>query len=168
MNWFCRPGEAGFPRSAGQPDPGDELVPGAHGILDEPGINLDELELAAADQPHRAVVANVAPGEKQVAVVAGTAHVRPAEVEAVRIPPHGDRRLPARRRRITGHRVARPPGFARYGQRRPLLARGGQPDMKVAVPPAVVRREGEPGQVDALDHHGERPELRRWAAGGTA
>jgi len=48
-------------------------VPRAHGFLDEPGINLGELDLAAADQPHRAVVANVAPGEKQVAVVTGAA-----------------------------------------------------------------------------------------------
>src|SRR5215813_14787196 len=139
MSWFRRPGEAGFPRQA---DSGDELVSGAHGFLDEAGINLDELELAAADQPHRAVSANVAPGEKQVAVVPGAAHVRPAEVEAVGIAPHDDRHLPARQWRITGHQIGRPPGFARYGQRGSLLALGGQPDMKVAVLPAVVRREG--------------------------
>src|SRR5258708_13053519 len=90
MSWFGGPDGAGPARSAGQPDPGDEPVPGAHGCLDEARINLDELELAAADQPQRAVVANVAPGEKQVAVVTGAAHVRPAEVEAVGIAPHGD------------------------------------------------------------------------------
>src|SRR5215831_12918172 len=132
MSWSRRPGEAGFPR---QVDPGDELVPGAHSSLDEAGITAGELELAAADQPHRAVAANVAPGHKQVAVVTGAAHVRPAEVEAVGIAPHDDRHLPARRRRITGHRLGRPPGFARYGQRGPLLALGGQPDVKVVVLP---------------------------------
>src|SRR5260221_7570218 len=130
MSWFGGPDGAGPARSAGQRGPGGEPVPGAHGCLDEARINLDELELAAADQPQRAVVANVAPGEKQVAVVTGAAHVRPAEVEPVGIAPHGDRHLPARRRRIAGLRVGRSPGFARYGQRGPLLALGGQPDMK--------------------------------------
>src|SRR5215468_1780069 len=122
VSWSCRPGEGGFLPVAGQPDSRDQPVPGAHGFLDEAGINVEEAELAAADQPHRAVVANVAPGEKEVAVGAVAAYGRPAEVEAVRIAPHGDRYLPARRRRITGHRLGRQPGFARYHQRRPLSA----------------------------------------------
>ena len=60
---------------AGYSDP-NEPVPGAHGFLDEPGIDLGEPELAAADKPQRAVAVNVAPGEKQVAVGAVAAHIR--------------------------------------------------------------------------------------------
>src|SRR5215471_4676572 len=84
VSWSRRPGEGGFLPVAGQPDPGDEPAVGAQGVLDEAGINVAEAELAAADQPHRAVVVNVAPGEKEVAVGAVAAHGRPAEVEAVR------------------------------------------------------------------------------------
>ena len=61
IGWFRRPGEA---RGAGQADPGDEPVPGAHRFLDKPGIHAAEPELAAADQPQRAVAVHVAPGEK--------------------------------------------------------------------------------------------------------
>ena len=61
IGWFRRPGEA---RGAGQVDPGNEPAPRAHGCLDKPGIDAAEPELAAADQPHCAVAARVAPGEK--------------------------------------------------------------------------------------------------------
>jgi hypothetical protein len=49
-------------RSAGS---GDEPAPGAHGFLDEAGIDAGEPELAAAEQPQRAVAGNVTPGEKR-------------------------------------------------------------------------------------------------------
>ena len=85
------------------------------------GPDIGEPELAAPDQPQRAVAGNVAPGEKEVTVGAVAAHVRPAEVEAVFIAPHGDRYLPARRGRITGHLLDGEPGLARYGQRGPVV-----------------------------------------------
>jgi hypothetical protein len=130
-------------------------------------VDVGEPELAAADQPQRAVARNVAPGEKQVTVGAVAAHIRPAEVQATGIAPHGDRHLPVRRRRITGHRLGGQPGFARNQQRGPLLALGAQGDMNVVVLPGRVRRAGEPGQAGGLDHDGERPEHRRRAPDGT-
>src|SRR5215470_19080436 len=39
----------------GQPDPGDEPVPGAHGLRDKAGWHLDQPELGTAEQPQRPV-----------------------------------------------------------------------------------------------------------------
>jgi Pyridine nucleotide-disulphide oxidoreductase, dimerisation domain len=55
IGWSRRPSQGRFTPGAGQPDPGDEPVPRAHGVLDEAGTDVSEPELAAPDQPQRAV-----------------------------------------------------------------------------------------------------------------
>jgi hypothetical protein len=64
IGWSRRPGQGGFP-----PVPvsriGRRAGAGAHGFLDEAGIDAGEPELAAAEQPQRAVAGNVTPGEKR-------------------------------------------------------------------------------------------------------
>jgi thioredoxin reductase len=168
IGWLRRPDEGWLPLRAGQPDPGHEPVPGTHGFLDEAGISAGELELTAADQPQRAVVLNVAPGEEEVAVGTVAADVGPAEVKTVGLAPHGDRYLPARRRRITGDWLAGQPGLARHDQPGPIPGLGAQGDVNVVVLPGGARQAGAPGQAGGLDHDGERSEFRGRAPGGTS
>src|SRR5579859_4490856 len=149
MSWFRRPGESRgmnasadrIPPGIGQPDPGEEPVAGAHGLLGEAGIDVHQPELGAAEQPQRAVAGNLAPGQTEVAVGAVAMYERPAEVEAVSVAPHRDRYLPARRRRIAGHRLGRQPGPARHNECWPVLA----------LPAPVLARAGE-CDVDVLVH----------------
>src|SRR5436190_558890 len=78
--------DAGADRVApgvGEADPGDELVAWAHGVLDEDGIDVDQPDLDAAEQPERAVAGNLAPGQAEVAVGAVTGHEGPPEGDAV-------------------------------------------------------------------------------------
>src|ERR1700735_5252081 len=102
------PGTDRVPVGVGQPDPGDEPAAGTDGFLDDAGIDVDEAQLGAAEQPQRPVAWHIAPGQAEVTVGAVAAHERPAEVESVRAAPYGDRYLPARRRRIAAHRLDRP------------------------------------------------------------
>ena len=89
------PGTDWVAPGVGQPDPGQEPLAGAHRLLDEPGIDVGEPELGAAEHPQRSVAGDVAPGQAEMPVGAVAADERPAEVEAVLVTAHGDGDLPA-------------------------------------------------------------------------
>ena len=80
-----RIGEAGL---------GDQPGAGTHGLGDEGGSDVGELQLGAADEPEGTVGRDVAPDEAQVAVGAVASYERPAEIEAVIIAPDRDLDLP--------------------------------------------------------------------------
>src|ERR1051326_858310 len=112
MSWSCRPGEgrrvhAGadrVPSRVGQPDSCDQPVLWAQGLLDQAGIDVDEPELGAAEQPQGAVTRHVTPGQAKVAVGAVAADEPPAEIQAVVVAARGDWHLPACRWRVAGYR----------------------------------------------------------------
>src|SRR5215472_12565744 len=152
----------------GQPDPGDEPVPGAHGLRDEAGRHLDQPELGTAEQPQRPVSGHVPPGQREVTIRADTAHERAGEVIAVVVLPQVYRHLPASLWGVGGHWLGRLPGIAGHGQRRLVFASGVERDVDVAVLGLVaVRLAAEPGQFGALDQHGQRPEPGRRAPSRT-
>ena len=65
------------PSWVGQPDPCDQPVLGAQGFLDQAGIEVDEPELGAAEQPQCAVTGHVTPDQAEVAVGAVAPYERP-------------------------------------------------------------------------------------------
>ena len=168
MSCFRRPGEAGFPRGAGPSRiRATSRCPGRMASSTSRGST--SVSLILLPRTSRIVPSSRTSPQARNRLRSSRAatHVGPAEVEAVRIVPHGDRHLPVRRRRITGHRIGRPPRFARYGQRglRSLLLLA-SPICKLRYCPPSSEGKMSSGQAGALDHHGgERPELRRCAAG---
>src|SRR6202041_3101436 len=106
---------------------------GSQGPLYERGVGVTEPELRSAEEPERAVRADVAPGQSEVAVGAVAADEGTAEVEAVCAAPDGDLDLPARRGGVAGDGLDRAPRVARHGQAGPVLARAAQRQVDVLV-----------------------------------
>ena len=61
-SWSSPPGAGGFLRVPVSLIRAAQPVPGSHGFLDKARVDVGEPELAATDQPQRAVARNVAPG----------------------------------------------------------------------------------------------------------
>src|SRR5579862_7366528 len=105
-----RPHRARMHMRAGEADPGDQPGAGPHRLGHQAGVDVGELQLGTADEPERAVGADVTPGDAQMAVGAVAAHEGTAEIEAViTTTPDRDRNLPPGGGSVAGHRLGRMP-----------------------------------------------------------
>src|ERR1700756_3729970 len=77
------PGTDRVSPGVGEADPGDESVTRPHGVLDDAGIDVDQPDLDAAEEPERAVAGDLTPSQAEVAVGAVAGDEGPPEVDAV-------------------------------------------------------------------------------------
>src|SRR3984957_8852005 len=155
-----RPDRARIHLRAGEADPGDQPGAGPHRLGYEGGVHVGELQLGTADEPERAVGADVAPGDDQMAVGAVAAHEGAAEIQAVIPTPDRDRNLPPGGGSVAGHGLSRLPRVSGRDQARPVLAGAAQRQVNVlearCIRSAVA---GAAGQVPAPDDNRHRRRL---------
>ena len=138
-------------------DPHREPGAGPQGLLDDLGVELEELELGPAKEPERTIGGDVAPGQSEVTVGAVAPDEGTAEVQAVGVAPDRDLDFPARRVGVAGDRLDRPPRMAGRDQARPVLA--GTAQRQVNVPEVRCIQPGAEGaarQAEGLDHDHQR------------
>src|SRR3984957_14644962 len=169
LRMVYRPHRARMHLRAGEADPRDQPGAGPHRLGYEGGVHVGELQLGTADEPERAVGADVAPGDGQMAVGAVAAHEGAAEIQAVIPTPDRDRNLPPGGGSVAGHGLGRLPRVPGRDQARPVLAGAAQRQVNVLEARCIgPSGDGAAGQVTALDHDRQRrglgPGPRRGAA----
>ena len=151
------------PPGVGETDPGDQPVPRPHRVLDQAGSTSTSRSLAPRNSRSVPSPGTSPQARPRCRSVRSPRTNGPPKSQALVAALDGHLDLPPRGRGIAGHRLRGQPGAARHDQRGPI--RTGLVHMHrhvdVLVPgPVGFRVAGEPGQVIAVDQHGQRPELR--------